>query len=428
MAGATTETLVNILQEHYLPGIERQFNADSPLLRFLRQNTEDVNGEGEKAIIAIQTGLNEGGGFHGESADVAESGYPTVKRVEVDLKQLTFRARLTYKLMKKAKTNKYAFARGMQLQMTSTREAFILRANTYLWGDGSGVICRVKSEDLAANDLVVLDEAFGLSDGGTPAALIRPGMVLHLLDTKGFTDGVSNDRGKGTVSTVDDDTAGEITVVFRTGYTLAAVAAGDYVYIENTIDGWSDPGETQDNAPAMGMLAFYDSDLADPLQGLAVADEPMWKPKKHTIAEATATVDLRTAKNALKKQERRGRLLFAISSYEVHERYTAKLDDKVEFRNVRTLDGMWEVGTFDGRPWFMDHTAPDGRLFFVPAGHPIQRYAASKFIDIVSDSGGGPLNLVPNKTVFDVLLTALYEYGVKRRNVLVSGTGMNWAY
>lgn len=426
--GATTETLVAILQDHYLPGIERQFNADYPLLRFLRQNTEDVNHEGDKAIIAIQTALNEGGGFHGESADVADSGYPVVKRVETDLKQLTFRARLTYKLMKKARTNKNAFARGMQLQMTSTREAFILRANTYLWGDGSGVICRVASEDLAGSDSMVLDEAFGLSSGGSPAALIRPGMVLHLLDTKGYEDGVSADRGKGTVATVDDETPGEITVTFRSGYTLAGVLAGDYVYIENTIEGWTDTGETQDNAPAFGMLAFYDHDMADPFQGLAVADEPMWKAKKFSVAEASATVDLRTAKNALKKAERRGRLLFAISAYEVHERYTAKLDTKVEFRNVRTLDGMWEVGTFDGRPWFLDHTAPDGRLFMVPAGHPIERFAGSQFIDIVSDSGGGPLNLVPNKTVFDILLTALYEYGVKRRNVLVSGTGIDWAY
>lgn len=95
---ATTETLVNILHDHYLPGIEKQFNADYPLMRFIKQNTEDVNREGDKAIIAIQTALNEGGGFHGESADVAESGHPVVKRVETDLKQLTFRARLTYKL------------------------------------------------------------------------------------------------------------------------------------------------------------------------------------------------------------------------------------------------------------------------------------------------------------------------------------------
>ncbi len=425
---ANTQTLVNILQLHYLPGIERQFNADYPLMRFIKQNTEDVDGQGEKAIIAIQTGLNEGGGVHGESSDVADSGYPVVKRVETDIIQMTFRARLTYKLMRKARTNRRAFARGMQLQMTSTREAFILTANTYLWGDGSGVICRVKSEDLAGTDTMVLDEAYGLADGGQPYPIIRPGQTLHILDTKGWTDGVSVDRGKGVVDTVDDETAAEITVKMRSGYTLAGVVAGDYVYLQNTIDGWTDPGESTDNAPSPGMLAFYDHALADPFQGLAVADEPFWKAKKVPIAEGTATVDLRTAKNRLAKAERRGRLLYAISSYEAHERYTAKLDTKVEFRNLRTIDGMWTVGTFDGRPWFLDHTAPDGRIFFMPAGHPIQRYNVSRFIDMVADSGGGPLNLVPNKTVFDVLLTALYVYGVKRRNVLVSGTGVNWAY
>ena len=436
---ATTQTVIQLLQLHYLPGIVRQFNAAFPLLRFIRQRSDTVDGQGEKAVIAIELGLNEGGGFHGESADVAESGHPRIRRVEVTLKQLTFRARLTYKLMRKARTNAHAFARAAQLQMTGTREAFVLTANTYLWGDGSGVICRVKdASDLASDRILTLDRAYGLSDGGAPAAIIRPGQTLHILDTKGYEPGVTTDRGTAIVEAVDDDTGteGEIAVRVEAGHTLSGVTADDYVYLQNTIEGWFDPGEAEDNRPAMGMLGFYDDSLRDTLQGLSPTQsvggqppEPQWKPRKVPVNQATLIPDMRRAKNRLAKKAERGRIGFVISSYETHERYAAQLDEKVEFRNVRSLDALWDVGEFDGRPWFMDHTAPDGRMFFVPVGTGggfISRFAVDDFINFV-DEGGGAMQRVPNKTVFDTLITAVYDYGIRRRNVLVSATGMTWA-
>lgn len=427
MTGATTATMANLLQKKYLPGIVRQFNDDFPLLKFIRQNSEDITAEGDEAIIAMEFGVNEGGGFHGESSDVEDSGYPVIETTKVSLKQMTFRARITYKLMKKARTNANAFARGAQKQMTATREGFTLRANTYLWGDGSGVVARVASEDLAGSDSIVLDRAYGLSDGGSPESLIRPGMKLHILDTKGYTGGVTNDRGQGVVKTVDFDTGteGQIRVTFRENYTLANVAVDDYVYIGNTIEGWKDAGESQDNSPAMGMLAFYDHDLRNPLQGVNTSTQPQFKAEKISITQATVISDLRKARNRIAKRQRNGRLRYMISSYETHERYTAALDSKVEFRNVQRLDGFWEVGVFDGRPWFRDHTAPDARVFFVPDGRTIERYAVDNFINFVDDSGN-PLKQVPNKTVFDAYLTAIYEYGIRRRNNLVSGVGMSW--
>lgn len=427
MPGATTQTLSTILQRNYLPGIIRQFNDDFPNLRFIRQNTEDVTAEGLEAVVALETGLNEGGGFHGESADVAQSGAPTHREVTIDLKQMTFRSRITYRLMRKARTRAHAFARGAQTQMSATRDAFTLTANAYLWGDGTGVMARVKAEDLAANDTLTLDEAYGLSDGGAPDSIIRPNQVLHILDTSTFQSGVTNDRGTGEVSTVDDQTgtAGEIDVVFKSGYTFSGVTAGDYVFLQNTIEGWTDPGEAEDNQPAMGLLGFFDHALRDPLQGLAIATEPQWKARKVATAQATVVADVREAKNQQQKQLRNARTMYHISSFETHSRYTNEVETRIEFRNVQRIDGFWEVQVLDGRPWFRDHTAPDARLFHVPGGAMIQRYAVDDFINFI-DEGGGVLQRVENKTVFDALLTAVYEYGIKRRNVLVSNTGMDW--
>lgn len=424
---ATTTSLANLLQKNYLPGIIRQFNDDFPLLRFIRQNSTDITAEGEEAVIAMEFGVNEGGGFHGEEADVEDSGFPSIQRAHVTLKQMTFRARITYRLMRQARTNAHAFARGAQKQMTATREGFTLRANTYLWGDGSGVIARVAAEDLAGGDWIELDRAFGLTDGGSPESIIREGMKLHILDTKGYMAGVTNDRGVGIVDAVDfsPGTDGRIRVRFRDGYTFTGVTADDYVYIGNTIEGWKDPGETRDNAPAMGMLAFYDHDLRNPLQGVNTSTQPQFKAEKVPISQATVIQDLRRARNRISKRQRNGRTRWMISSYETHDRYTAALDGKVEFRNIKKLDGFWEVGMFDGRPWFRDHTAPDGRVFFVPDGRTIERYAVDNFINFITE-GGGIMKQVPNKTVFDAYLTAVYEYGIRRRNNLVSGVGMNW--
>lgn len=429
MAGATTQTLVNILQKNYRPGIIRQFNDDFPNLRYIRQNTEDISAEGDAAVIALESGLNEGGGFHGESADVADSGHTAIDTAEVRLKQMTFRLRISLKLLRKARTNAKAFARALQNQMTGTRDAVTLTGNQYLWGDGSGVMARVKSETVDADNKLILDRAYGLTDGGAPESIIRKGQILHILDTIGFEDNVTNDRGTGEVASVKMNTGtdGEIEVELASGHTLASatLAAGDYVYLQNTIEGWTDPGESEDNRPAMGLLGFYDDDLRGSLQGVDPATDPFWTPEKIPVAQATIIEDLRKARNRVSKRIRRGRIAYAISSYETHERYAAELDTKVEFRNVNRFDAGWDFTSFYGRPWFMDHTAPDGRVFFVPEGGVMERYAVTNFVEFV-DEGTGMMMHVPNKTVFDIMLTAIYEYGIGRRNGLVSATGINW--
>lgn len=427
MQGTTTQTVAAILQKNYRPGITRQFNAATPLLRFIRQNSTDITAEGDEAIIAIETALNEGGGFHGESADVADAGHPGVERVNVRLKQLTFRIRITLKMMRKARSNAKAFARSMQQTMTSTRTAFTMTANQYLWGDGTGVQARVKSSTVGVDDKMVLDRRYGLTSGGSPEDIVRPGQVLHILDTKTFDNGVTTDRGTGTVKTVNPHTgtAGEVEVTFKAGHTFSGIQAGDYVHLQNTIQGWLDPNETEDNRPAMGLLGFYDDDLVDELQGLKKSDQPLWQPEKIPVAEATVIHDLRRARNRVSKRIERGAIDFAISSYETHERYMDALDTKVEFRNVNEIDAGWDFVDFFGRPWFMDHTSPDGRVFFKPRGNTLERYAVSDFIEFV-DEGTGTMYQVPGKTVFDIMLTAIYEYGIRRRNALVSATGLTW--
>ena len=114
-SGATTTSVLALLQKNYQPGVQRQFNDDFPNLRFIRQNSSSITAEGDEAVISIETGLNEGGGFHGESADVAESGEGSYDTVAVRLKQMTFRLRISLKLMRKARTAAHAFARGMQI-------------------------------------------------------------------------------------------------------------------------------------------------------------------------------------------------------------------------------------------------------------------------------------------------------------------------
>lgn len=429
MAGATTTTLTNILQKNYRPGIIRQFNDDFPNLRYIRQNSTDINAEGDAAVIALESGLNEGGGFHGEEADVADSGHTALDTAEVRLKQMTFRLRISLKLMRKARTNAKAFARALQNQMTGTRDAVTLTANQYLWGDGTGVMARVKSETVDADNKMLLDRAYGLTNGGAPESIIRKGQKLHILDTIGFEAGVTNDRGTGEVKATDINTgtAGEIEVELESGHTFASatLAAGDYVYLQNTIEGWTDPGESEDNRPAMGILGFYDDALRGTLQTVDPTVEPFWKPEKIATTQSTVIADLRRARNRVAKRIRRGRIAYVISSYETHERYMGELDQKVEFRNVNRFDSGWDFTEFYGRPWFMDHTAPDGRAFFVPQGRVMQRYAVTNFVEFV-DEGTGMMDRVPNKTVFDIMLTAIYEYGIGRRNGLVSATGMTW--
>lgn len=423
--GSTIQALGNLLQNKYIPGMVRQFNDSYPNLMYIRQNTSDLTAEGDKAIVAIETGLNEAGGTHGESADVPAAVAPTVKRVEVTLKQMTFRARITWRLMKKARTTTNAFARSLDLTMRSTRDAMTLTANQYTWGFGAGVVGRVKTDPGASPTYVDIDRAHGLTGGGQPFGLIRPGQVLHFLDQVGYSG--ATDRATAKVTKVDVDTLTDAVRAYFTVITgnLDNIAVDDYVYLQNSIAGYVDTDETEDNTPPMGMLGFYDETLVDPLQGLTIASEPMWTPKRVAISQSTVISDMNKLRSTFVKRLPKGRPAYYISSHETRDRWHDALEQKAEFRNVKTLDGAWEVAIYGGRPWFVDHTAPDGRVFCVPAGDYLNRYSASQFIEVLDDDNS-VLHQVPNKTVFDVMFTTLYEYGCKRRNVLVSGTGMTW--
>lgn len=435
MSGASTQTLSTILQEKYLPGIVRQFNDDYPLLKYVRQDADSVNAEGTKAVIALELSLNEGGGFHGETEDVDDSGYPEFTRVEVSLKQMTFRARITYRLMRQAKTTANSFVQGMQKVMSATREGFTLRANQYLWGDGSGTMARVKSTTVGVDRKMKFNRGYGLTDGGMPRQIIRRGMKIHILDTKGYTAGVSADRGYAVVEAVNEKTgtADEIEVTVKTGHTLTGVTAGDYVYIGNTIEGWTGAGQSGDNAPAMGMLGFYDEAVRDTLQGLSPTVTvgtnvacPEWKGTSFTATGAADVLrTMRSAKHELAITTRMGRLNYIISNYKAYEAWASALDQKLEFRNVQKIDGSFEYAVYDGRPWFMDHTCPEYRAFLQPTGSTMSRFAVDDFINFV-DQDGNSLHMVPNKTVFDTFLTATYNYGVKRRNNLTQVKGLNF--
>jgi hypothetical protein len=427
--GATVQSLSDLLQIKYAPGLVRQFNDSHPNLTFIRQNSEDVTAEGDKCVIGVETGLNEAGGTHGESADVPAAVSPTVRNVEVSLKQTTFRARISWKFMKKARTTTNAFARGLDLTLRSTRTAMMLTANGYTWGDGSGVICRVLTtvDGGGALGTLTLNRAWDIVGGGAPFLTIRQNQIIHILDTKGFNG--TTDRGTFKVDTVDledDPSWTKITVTTQSGtYAAAAVAVDDYVYLQNSITGWTDTDETEDNSPPMGLTGFYDELLVDPLQGLAVATEPFWKPHKRTATQATVIGDMNRARNAQMKRAPGNRIEYLIGTHETRERWHDALVQKAEWRNVSKIDGSFDVAVYAGRTFFADHTAPDGIVFFIPGGNAIQRYNVADFIEVVNDDNS-TLHLVPNKTVFDVLFTTLYEFGISRRNNLVSLRGMTW--
>lgn len=424
-AGATIQSLTDLLQIKYQPGLTRQFNDAGPNLQFIRQNSRDITAEGDRCRIAIETGLNEAGGVHGESADIASAVSPTVRTVDVLLKQMTFRARISWRFMRKARTSLNAFARGLDLTLRSTRDAMLLTANGYTWGDGSGVVCRVLAINIG-NLTLDLDRSWGITNGGQPFATIRNNQTLHILNQKGF--GGATDRGTYRVNTTDvevSDAFVRVNVTELGASDINDVAAGDFVYLQNTITGFTDTDETTDNSPPMGLTGFYDDGLVNPLQGLTIATEPFWRPHQVAGGQTTLIRDMNRAKTAAMKRAPNSRIRYLISSHESRDRWHDLLVQKAEWRNISRLDGgAFDVAVYGGRPFFADHTAPDSIIFFVPEG-TLSRYNVADFVEIINDDNS-TLHLVPNKTVFDILYTTLYEFGISRRNNLISVTGLTW--
>lgn len=136
---ADTSTLDPLFKEFYGPGIKNQTPDEVPLLKSFEADAETATWEGREAVVAVTVNRNRGGYANAEGGAAPTAGNMQYENLRIPMRFQTYAIRATVPAMKASKSNKGAFGRVWQLEMSGLMDAIKYNRLYYLWGDGRGV-------------------------------------------------------------------------------------------------------------------------------------------------------------------------------------------------------------------------------------------------------------------------------------------------
>lgn len=134
----TRTTADAVLKEFYLPGIRNTLNNEVFLLSQVEQNTEDV--EGRRAVLAINTGRNEGVGARAEMGTLPTAGQQRYAEERVSLKYNYGRIEISGPVMRSMGSDRGSFTRALQSETAGVVRDLRNDVNRQLFGLGTGQI------------------------------------------------------------------------------------------------------------------------------------------------------------------------------------------------------------------------------------------------------------------------------------------------
>lgn len=144
----------NALKTVYLGPVAEQMNTEiNPLLAKIKQSSQDVWGKEVKRVV--QYGLNGGVGAGGETDPLPKSGGNNYKQITTDLKNLYGTIELSDKAIRASSSNVGAFVNLLNAEMEGLVKASSYNFGRMLFGDGSGVLAKVKS---LTNNKITVDD------------------------------------------------------------------------------------------------------------------------------------------------------------------------------------------------------------------------------------------------------------------------------
>lgn len=139
MAGATTTTIDAILKDDYLGPMRESITEANVLYNQFTENAEDVYGR--RAIIPIHRGRNAGTGSYTEGGLLPAAGSQKYSDAIYTMTNLAGRMQITGQAIEQSKTDRGAFARGLQRELDSLVDDFINDINRVMESDGTGQLC-----------------------------------------------------------------------------------------------------------------------------------------------------------------------------------------------------------------------------------------------------------------------------------------------
>ena len=357
----------NALKSFYLGVVAEQLNtAANPLLAKIRQSTADVWGKEVRRLA--QYGVNGGVGAGTEEGDLPTAAGNNYEQFVTTLKNLYGTVEISDKAVRASENNAGAFVNLLNAEMDGLLKASSFNFGRMLFGDGSGVLCKVSS----VSDMVVTVDT---------VKNVIEGMTVDILDAGGSPISAITARR---IVAVDRD-AKTITL---SGGALTGAEGGCLVCVQGSY-----------NLELTGLGAIFKS--TGSLYGLDRATHKWMIPYMKTDVGTISETALQAAIDRL-EEVAGSRVDFIVCSWGVKRALQKALSESRIAIATEELAGGYKAMTYNGIPVVADRFCPEGTMYLLnTADFCLHQLCDWKWLE---GDDGKVLKQVPGKPLYTATL------------------------
>lgn len=356
------------LKNYYLGVVAQQLNAEiNPLLAKIRQSSADVWGKEVRRLA--QYGVNGGVGAGTEEGALPAAGGNNYEQFVTTLKNLYGTVEISDKAVRASENSAGAFVDLLTAEMEGLVRSSAFNFGRMLFGDGSGVLCKVAS---VSGNAITADSVQNVVEGMTVDILTEAGAAIDGASARRITQ---VDRDSKTF-TVDGGTLG------------TSVKASCLVCVQGSY-----------NLELTGLGAIFKD--TGTLYGLDRSTRPWLVPYMKAQVGAIGENVLQKAIDAL--EERAGsRVDFIVCSWGVKRALQNALSASRSQTDMAVLAGGYKAMTYNGIPVVADRFCPSGTMYLLnTADFCLHQLCDWKWLE--SDDGR-VLRQVPGKPLYTATL------------------------
>jgi hypothetical protein len=369
-----------VLKDVYGPAIQEQLSLMNIFSDFVEEN-ETATWTGRQVRYPIHIGRNQGVGASAEAEALPRAGKQQFAEVVIPAKYNYGRVRLTAQVMKQSMSDRGAFERAMEAEMTGLVRDLANEMERQRFSAGTGVLCLAYGavSDTTSTTFAV-DSPYGISGQANGCRFLNPGATIAVIHP-----------------TVDATVEGTFTVstINAAGTVVTPTAALGFTISDNArLVRWNpDDATGATNSlghESMGLLGLIDDGTyVGTLHGVNRTTYPIFK---SPVVTSVATLTLDEIQQGIDAVDELGRGDFGSNGvffchHSVRRVYLALLDSVRRYTGQGLFDmdgGVKHAGikrpgeiTYGDRPWRIAKHAPYEMLFGILKGS-LTRYVLVK--------------------------------------------------
>ena len=356
------------LKNYYLGVVAQQLNAEiNPLLAKIRQTTADVWGKEVRRLA--QYGVNGGVGAGTEEGALPAAGGNNYEQFVTTLKNLYGTVEISDKAVRASENSAGAFVDLLTAEMEGLVRSSAFNFGRMLFGDGTGVLCKVTS---VSGNAITADSVQNVVEGMTVDILTEAGAAIEGASARRITQVDREDK----TFTVDGGTLG------------TSVKAGCLVCVQGSY-----------NLELTGLGAIFKD--TGTLYGLDRSTRPWLVPYMKTQVGAISENVLQKTIDAL--EERAGsRVDIIVCSWGVKRALQSALSASRSQTDMAVLAGGYKAMTYNGIPVVADRFCPSGTMYLLnTADFCLHQLCDWKWLE---GDDGRVLRQVPGKPLYTATL------------------------